>query len=190
MMSFYRDLRARMKALGPPPVPAMPEPEPTPEPKPEPEPELPPPPPPPPPLLPLTPVGRIVLAVAHEFDMPMEMICSRTCVQSVVVPRHVVVFLATQLTNASHYQIGKAIGHRDHSSIGNSIASLKGKMASNPALAFRIERLRHTLLEMGGQHDKRCEQDSDRARDCGSCGPDVVAPGAIIGGEGNGSGIV
>jgi hypothetical protein len=174
MMTFYRDLRARTNAWAPRPKP----------PEPEPLPEAPAPAvialPPPPPLMPLTPIRRIVLAVAQEFEMPVGMLCSRSTVQEVVVPRHVVVFLAKELTNSPQSLIGKAVGHRDHSSVSNSVRSLKAKMLNNPALALRVQRLRHKLLELEEQHDDGCGQDSERARDNGSGGPDAAAPRSLV----------
>jgi hypothetical protein len=138
MMDFYRDLHARIKAWAPRPAP----------------PRLPPATPPPPvpavqtwtPIR-MTPMARIMRAVAEEFDLPLAMMRSRSRVVSVVVPRHVVALLANELTNMSCNKIGMFLGQCDHSTVFHAVASMPHKIARDPALAEKVQRLRDKLLE-------------------------------------------
>jgi Bacterial dnaA protein helix-turn-helix len=137
LMQHYRELHERTRAWAPRPAP-------------------PPPPPAAPPPVPavqtwaplrMTPMGRIMRAVAEEFEIPLAMIRSRSRVATVVVPRHVMALLAKELTNMSGNQIGKMLGQCDHSTILYGIASVMHKIARDPALAEKVQRLRDKLLE-------------------------------------------
>jgi hypothetical protein len=171
LMAHYRELRARIRAWAPRPAPP-PEPDPTAEPAPP---------------LParMTPVVRILVAVADEFNIPPHVIKSGARTKDVVVPRQVVALLAKELTNASNQMIGIVLGHRDHSTIMHAAWIIKTRMAGNPTLAHRVERLRATLLEMEFHHEQ-CDQDSERERDHGPGGENVGTSGPIAGGTGNG----
>jgi hypothetical protein len=176
LMEFYRELHARTRSWAPRPAP------------------LPPAPAPPPPVpavqtwapMRMTPMGRIMRAVAEEFHMPLAMIRSRSRVETVVVPRHVAALLAHELTNMSTNKIGKMLGQYDHSTVIFGIASALRKISRDPALAEKVQRLRDQLLE---KDDERCdEQDSERARDHGPCGSDDAASGSVVECQGDGSG--
>jgi chromosomal replication initiation ATPase DnaA len=171
LMAFYRELRARTQAWGAtlplPPTPSAP---PTPSVSPA-------------PVARLTPLQRIIAATAQEFCMDSAMLTSSSREQNVVAARQVVALLARELTNLSNRLIGKVLGHRDHSTVSASVASLACKMECDPMLAQRVRLLRDKLLE---KDDERDEQDSERARDCGSCGQDAAAFGQVVGGGGNG----
>jgi hypothetical protein len=156
LMQHYRELHARTRAWAP---------------RPAPPPAPAPPPPAPPPAaawapMRMTPMGRIMRAVAEEFHIPLAMLRSRSRVTTVVVPRHVTALLANELTNMSSNHIGMFLGQYDHSTVFYAIASIKHKIARDPALAEKVQRLRDKLLEID---DERCDdQNSERARDCGS----------------------
>jgi Bacterial dnaA protein helix-turn-helix len=174
LMAHYRELHARVRAWAPRPPPP-PAPEPQPEPTAEPAPPLP---------ARMTPVVRILVAVAEEFNIPHQMIRSDARTKGVVVPRQVVVLLAKELTNASNRMIGIVLGHRDHTTIMHAASMIKTKMAGNPALTGKVRRLRAKLLEL--VHHERCDQDSERARDCGQGRSDAHASGSAAGCPGDG----
>jgi hypothetical protein len=136
LIEFYRDLRARTNAwhLPPPPTPAPPIPTPAAAAA---------------QWLPIrmTPLARILRAVAQEFATPTSVIRSDSRLQSAVVPRQVVALLARELTNTSTSKIGLLLGHRDHSTIIHSIRAMAARIAADPKLAARVQRLRDTLLE-------------------------------------------
>jgi chromosomal replication initiator protein len=79
--------------------------------------------------------------------MPVSAMRSHIRAESVVIPRHVVALLARELTNLSNRKIGMVLGHRDHSTINHSIRSIMSKIAADPNLAAKVERLRNKLLE-------------------------------------------
>lgn len=138
LMTHYRDLRARTRAWAPRPAP-------------------PPLPPPAAPVTPaqswtptlMTPMGRIMRAVAEEFEIQLVVIRSRSRVATTVLARHVVCLLAKELTNMSSNQIAKMVGDIDHSTVISAISSARSKMHRDPALADRVQRLRDKLLERG-----------------------------------------
>jgi chromosomal replication initiator protein len=121
----------------------------------------------------MTPIQRIIVAVAQEFNIPPHVIRSRSCVQYAVVARQVAALLTKEMTTMSNRAIGIVLGDRDHTTIMHSASAIVGKMADNPVLALKVERLRHQLLETEEQHEHRHEQNSERARDHGSGGSDA-----------------
>jgi hypothetical protein len=134
----------------------------------------------------MTPMERIMRAVAAEFGVSVAVIRSRSRFASDVAPRHVAALLAKELTNMSFNHIGMFLGGCDHSTVLHAVASMTHKIARDRALAEKVQRLRDQLLE---KDDERCdEQDSERARDCGSSGPDAAASGPVVECQGDGSG--
>jgi hypothetical protein len=148
MMEFYRQLKARTKALAPPPPPAPPPPQPSLPPSssmPEPEPTT----------VPdpfvfarKTPLQRIILAVAREFNIPPYVLISTARTRDAVVARQVVALLGRDLTNCSTVKIGRVLGGRDHTTILHAFTAIKNKIASDPALAGKIQTVRDELLEV------------------------------------------
>jgi hypothetical protein len=134
MRAFYRNLRARMRALGPQPPP--------------------PPPPPAPPAAPpheepiqtpLLRMQRIVDAVALEFKVPQDAILSDSRIQICVTARHVVCLLAREFTYLSTIKIGRLL-NRDHSTIIHAIKTIALKIANDPELRAKVERLRQCVM--------------------------------------------
>jgi hypothetical protein len=139
LLDHYREVRTRTKAWGPPPAPPPP----------------PPPPPsaaPPPVRIAMTPWGRIMQAVAQEFQVSLVVIRSRIRLQHVVLSRQVVALLAAELTNISDTRIARLL-HRDHSTVVCAIVSVRHKIARNPALAAKVQRVRDQLLEKNEYDD-------------------------------------
>jgi hypothetical protein len=173
MMDFYRQLlkkRTRQQCM------------PIPEPEPEPEPE--PPSPPPPDARYRLSIQRILLAVCKDFNISLAQLRERGNRRVLVVPRQIVALLAKQLTGMSSQAIGNVLGHLDHSTIIHSVSMMKKKMASDEALAARVERLRNKLLEE--KPNDQC--DVGRARDTGPGGPNASRPGSVAGCSVDGSG--
>jgi Bacterial dnaA protein helix-turn-helix len=136
LMQHYRELRARTKSWAPRPPPPPPPAPPAPTPSVSPA-----------PVARLTPLQRIIAAAAHEFGIASEMLTSSSREQNVVAARQVAALLARELTNMSNRMIGKMLGHRDHSTVNASVASLACKMECDPMLAERVRLLRNKLLE-------------------------------------------
>jgi chromosomal replication initiator protein len=56
------------------------------------------------------------------------------------------VYLLRTLSDASYAQIGKDLGHRDHSTIMHSMESMQLALATDAATQHSIEELRRILL--------------------------------------------
>lgn len=95
----------------------------------------------------MTPLHRILVATAQEFDISADVIRSGSRVASVVVARGVVCRLARELTSMSTNQIGKMLGGRDHSTVMHAVGSIARKLSIDPVLALKVQRLRDKLLE-------------------------------------------
>jgi DnaA-like protein len=166
LMAHYRELRARTKAWAPRP-PSLPPAPPAPSVSPA-------------PVARLTPLQRIIAAIAQEFRIAPEVLTSSSREQNVVAARQVAALLARELTNMSNRMIGKIL-HRDHSTVNASVASLAWKMECDPMLAQRVRLLRNQLLEKDDD-----DQNSERARDPGPRGQDATPLGSAADCQGDG----
>lgn len=133
MRAFYRNLRARMRALGPPPPPLAPPAAPPAE-----EHDIP---------TPLHRMQRIVAAVALEFKVPQDAILSDSRLQMHATARHVVCLLAREITDMSTLRIGYLLD-RDHSTIIHSVKTIALKLENDPELRAKVERLRQCVMSI------------------------------------------
>lgn len=91
---------------------------------------------------------QIMITVSREFGLPPSVLRSTRRTRTMVIPRHVAMYLAAELLGLTLNQIAYAFGHRDHTTILHAIKTLPGKMQKNPKLGERVERLRKQLLEV------------------------------------------
>lgn len=87
-------------------------------------------------------VQAIILAAAEEFGVSVLDIQSDRRGSNETVARHVAQYLALKLTTAGVTDVGQAIGKREPSSVTHAQKSVTGRMASEPAFAARVDRVR------------------------------------------------
>jgi chromosomal replication initiator protein len=88
----------------------------------------------------------IVAVVGRYFGVTQAALRGPGRRKSLVFARSTAVYLLRTLTGASYSQIGKELGHRDHSTIMHSMESMQLALATDSATQHAIEELRRILL--------------------------------------------
>lgn len=95
-------------------------------------------------LSPLT-VDDIKQRVCEHFNLKVAQIDSRTRTQQVAYARQVAMYLAAQLTDTSHVQIGQRIGQRNHATVIHALKQIKGIMEVDERARQDIDELMYSL---------------------------------------------
>jgi chromosomal replication initiator protein len=88
----------------------------------------------------------IVAVVGRYFGVTQAALRGPGRRKSLVFARSTAVYLLRTLTSGSYAQIGKELGHRDHSTIMHSMESMQLALATDSATQHAIEELRRILL--------------------------------------------
>lgn len=90
-------------------------------------------------------IDDIIIAVAYEFVVTPEQILSVSRVNEIVVPRHVVSYIAREMTPYSFPAIGRMMGGRDHTTILNSWKKIHARISKDKDMQKRVERIKKIL---------------------------------------------
>jgi len=91
-------------------------------------------------------MADIVGAVSELFNIPQKSILSEGRSKEVMEARHVVFYLAKELTEHSLTEIGNAVGGRTHATVLHSLKQTHDWMEHDPVLRHRIAQLKSTLM--------------------------------------------
>jgi hypothetical protein len=101
----------------------------------------------------------IVQEVALEWGISSLAIFSGRRFDAIALPRHVVFYLARELTELSLNCIGGIVGGRDHGTVIHGVRHVKDRMDVDPAFKVKVERARtrckEQFVEMEKQHENR-----------------------------------
>jgi len=95
-------------------------------------------------------VRGIMEAVSKEFDVSVDLLASRSRSAKVALARQLVFRLSRNLTDMSLKAIGEQVGRRDHSTVVHGIDRAEERLAADPGLRARFERLQTGLSRCGG----------------------------------------
>ncbi len=84
-------------------------------------------------------VDAIKQEVAAEFGMKPNDLRSKRRVKSIVLPRHIAIYVTRKLTDLSLSFIGQEFGGKDHTTVINSIRKAESLMAGDPSMLARVE---------------------------------------------------
>lgn len=93
----------------------------------------------------LLPIQTIIAETAAAFGVPALDLISERRIATIVVPRHVAMTLARDLTLASYPRIARAFRRADHSTVIHAEQVTRRRLASDPVLAARVTALRARL---------------------------------------------
>ena len=93
-----------------------------------------------------TTITSIQEAVARQFGLSTEEL-RRERKRVAVIPRHIAIYLAKQMTDASLPEIGKYFGGRHQSTVMQSIATVHDQRRSDAALDNLISKLMTSLAQ-------------------------------------------
>jgi chromosomal replication initiator protein len=86
-------------------------------------------------------IKSIQEAVAQLFGLSVEELRGDSTQRTVAVPRHIAIYLARQLTDASLPAIGRHFGGRHHSTVMNSIAKVEDQRRTDGAIDHVLGKL-------------------------------------------------
>ena len=96
-------------------------------------------------------IASIQKHVANHFDVPFDILISRSRKQDVTQARHVAIYLIKQLTKFPLKVIGFKFGNRDHSTIVHAINTVEKKQSLDNSFKLSIEKL---LQEISNRHNR------------------------------------
>lgn len=80
-------------------------------------------------------------SVCDHFNLKVSQIDSRSRTQRISYARQMAMYLAEQLTNTSHMQIGRLIGNRNHATVIHALKQIKDMMAVEEKVREDVEEL-------------------------------------------------
>ncbi len=83
-------------------------------------------------------IKHIQQIVCDYFNLRVEDLKGKRRIQSVVVPRHIAMYLSRELTDASLPKIGHEFGGKDHTTVLHAYDKIKKKVASEPEFDSQV----------------------------------------------------
>ncbi|HUF65691.1 MAG TPA: chromosomal replication initiator protein DnaA [Gemmatimonadaceae bacterium] len=90
-------------------------------------------------------ISTIQEAVARDWGVTTEGLCSKARTQTLTVPRQIAMLLTRELLGTQLVEIGVAFGGRDHSTVIHSLEKAAERIAADPTIERRVSRLRASL---------------------------------------------
>lgn len=90
-------------------------------------------------------ISEIERVVADHYQLKSAMLRSKKRTKEIAYARHMAMYLARTLTNASLPQIGKGFGDRDHTSVLHACNKMKGLIEDDWRVKEEVEQLIRTL---------------------------------------------
>ena len=94
-------------------------------------------------------IDEVKQYVCNRFNLKMSQIDSRTRTQQIAYARQMAMYLASQLTDKSHVQIGVHIGNRNHATVIHAIRQIKDMMEVDEQTRTDVEEL---MAELKAAH--------------------------------------
>lgn len=99
-------------------------------------------------------VELIQKVVAEYFNVPLEDLKSKKKTKIIVLPRHIAMYLAREMTECSTTELGRAFGGKDHGSIINAYKKIEGQIISEPSIQTTILALQEKIKEKSNTVNK------------------------------------
>ncbi|MCX5971081.1 MAG: chromosomal replication initiator protein DnaA [Coprothermobacterota bacterium] len=91
-------------------------------------------------------VAEIQKAVAGYFQIPTEVLLAKKRSRDVVIPRHIAMYLARELTDFSLPQLGESFGGRDHTTVLYACDKIRTEKEADINLQTALDEIRKLLL--------------------------------------------
>ena len=92
-------------------------------------------------------IEEIIKIVAQYFNISVEDIKSKKRTKTIVLPRHIAVYLSREMTECSSTEIGQAFGGKDHSAILSACKKIEERSISEPSIQTTISILQEKIKE-------------------------------------------
>ena len=91
-------------------------------------------------------VERIQRRVAEFFSVTLEELRGKRRHRTIVLPRHLAMYLARELTEASLPEIGRSFGGRDHTTILHALDKIHSHLQHDDRMSALVQQLRRGLV--------------------------------------------
>ena len=92
-------------------------------------------------------IEEIIKIVAEYFNVSKEDIKSKKRTKTIVLPRHIAIYLSREMTECSSNEIGQAFGGKDHSAILSACKKIEERSLSEPSIQTTISALQDKIKE-------------------------------------------
>jgi len=93
-------------------------------------------------------IEEIIKIVAEYFNVSKEDIKSKKRTKTVVLPRHIAIYLSREMTECSSTEIGQAFGGKDHSAILSACKKIEERSLLEPSIQTTISALQDHIKEI------------------------------------------
>jgi len=90
-------------------------------------------------------VSLIIKVVAEYFNLSQDDIKSKKKSKTVVLPRHIAMYLAREMTEHSSTELGFSFGGKDHTAILSACKKIEERMLSEPSIQTAVSVLRDKI---------------------------------------------
>jgi len=90
-------------------------------------------------------VSLIIKTVAEYFNLSQDDIKSKKKSKTIVLPRHIAMYLAREMTEHSTTELGFAFGGKDHTAIISACKKIEERMLSEPSIQTAVSVLRDKI---------------------------------------------
>ncbi|MBO4902414.1 MAG: chromosomal replication initiator protein DnaA [Lachnospiraceae bacterium] len=87
----------------------------------------------------------IISVVCEHFNIPENEIKSKKRNNDIVIPRHIIMYLCRQMTDASQTKIAQLLGKNDHTTVINGEKNIKKLLETDPSLNNTIETIKKKI---------------------------------------------
>ncbi len=94
-------------------------------------------------------IVRIQVIVARAFGATRAEIIGRSRLKDIMLPRHVAIWLAHEITGFSFPHIGRRFGGRDHTTALHAVRKISAMIEADPLFAAHVEGLRAQIEKTG-----------------------------------------
>ena len=95
-------------------------------------------------------IEAIITSVSSKFGVGVPQILSKCRIKSLILPRHIIMYLSRKLTNMSLAEIGGYLGGRDRSTIIHADEKIKKISKKDKNLLFILQKLEGELQKSNG----------------------------------------
>ena len=93
-------------------------------------------------------IEDVLEVVCEYYNTKISDVLSQRRTKNLAFPRHLVCYLAKEMTNLTLVEIGRFVGGRDHSTVLHAVNKIRSKLLADSALSAEVTRIRHKI-EMG-----------------------------------------
>ena len=92
-------------------------------------------------------IENIQKVIADNYQISLQELRSKSRAQKYVIPRHIALYIAKELTEYTFTELGNEFGGKDHSTVMHACDNIKDKIKTDSSFAQRINSLIKEIKE-------------------------------------------